>query len=197
MNNILSQILHLYTKFASAGFAKFGKGGVIKPILNSSNQKHISIGSNVNIGMNCRITVSTEFGGYTTKSKNKIRLSLGDHVDVGNNAFISASNCVSVGSHVIMSPYVFITDHDHSIEDITKNLHQQPISDDGFVKIEDNVLLGTKCSILKNVTVGQHSAIGANSVVTHDVPAYSVAVGNPARVIKHYDFKAKKWVKNK
>ncbi|MGB9911207.1 MAG: acyltransferase [Microgenomates group bacterium] len=128
------------------------------------------------------------------KSKNKIKIKIGNNVDVGNNSFISANNYIEIGEHTILSSYVFITDHDHGFEDINKNLHQQPLTEGGKVIIEDNVLLGTKCSVLKNVRIGRHSVIGANAVVTKDIPPYSVAVGIPAKVIKRYDFKKRKWI---
>jgi len=177
-------LLNLYTFLLSRKFYNFGENSLIKPGLNSSNEQYISIGENVNIGSFCRITVSTEFGGYKVKTKNKVRLKIGNHVDLGHNTFISANNSIEIGSHVIMAPYVFITDHDHGFMQVDKHLHQQPLTENGYVKIGDNVLIGTKSSILKNVKIGDHVVIGANSVVTKTVPAYSVVAGNPAKIIK-------------
>lgn len=188
-------ISRLYTKAIKNNFSHFGKKSIIKPFANLSNCQHISIGDYVDIGNSCRITVSNAFFGIRCLSKNKIKLKIGNHVDIGNGAFISANNDVQIGNHVIMAPYVFITDHDHGFYDISKNLHQQALTEDGHIKIEDNVFLGTKCSILKNVTIGQHSVIGANSVVTKNIPPYSVVSGNPAKIIKKYDFKKKDWIK--
>ncbi len=185
----------LYVLFLKNKFAHFGKNSIIKPFLNSSNEKYISTGDNVNIGSFARITVSTEFGGFKCKSKNKIRLKIGDNVDIGNNTFISANNDIQIGNNVIMSSYIFISDHDHSFADINKNLHEQPLTEDSHVKIGDNVFLGVKSSILKNVTIGNGSIVGANAVVTNNVPPYCVVAGNPAKIIKRYDFKKKAWVK--
>jgi len=176
-------------------FYSFGKGSIIKPLLNTSNPEFISIGENVNIGSFNRITVSTEFGGKKCKSNHKIRILIKDNVDIGNNSFISANNSIKIGSHTILSSYVFITDHNHGFEDIKKSLHEQSLSEGGEVVIGDNVFLGTKCSVLKNVKIGRHSVIGANSVVTQNIPSYSVAVGNPAKVIKQFDMKKNKWMK--
>ncbi|PJC31276.1 acyltransferase, partial [Candidatus Roizmanbacteria bacterium CG_4_9_14_0_2_um_filter_39_13] len=159
------------------------------------NEKYISIGDYVNIGSFCRITVSTEFAGHKAQSSNEIRIKIGNHVDVGNNTFISANNTIEIGNHVIMSSYVFITDHDHGFEDINKNLHEQPLTEGGHVKIGDNVFLGVKSTILKNVTIGEHAVVAANSVVTKDVPAFSIVAGNPAHVLKKYDLKTQQWVK--
>lgn len=187
----------LYTYLLRVKFGHFGKNSIIKPFLNTSNEKYISIGENVNIGSYCRITVSTEFGGIKCKSKNKIRIKIGNNVDIGNNTFISANNNIEIGNHVIMAPYVFITDHDHGFMDISKNLHEQPLTEGGYVKIEDNVFLGVKSTILKNVTIGEHSVVAANSVVTKNIPRFCLAAGNPARIIKRYDFTMKHWIKVK
>lgn len=184
MYKIFLFISKIYTFLIKGNFQSFGNNSIIKPFLNFSNAKFISIGKNVNVGNSCRITVSTDFCGISTKSKTKTKIKIGNHVDIGDNTFISANNNIKIGDHVIMGPYVFITDHDHGFSDIKKNLHQQPLTENGHVVIEDNVFLGTKCSILKNVSIGQHSVIGANSVVTQDIPAFSVVVGNPARIIK-------------
>jgi acetyltransferase-like isoleucine patch superfamily enzyme len=185
----------LYTRMMKGKFHHFGKGSIIKPFLNSANEKYISIGNNVNIGSFCRITVSTEFGGHKVKSKNVVRLKIGDSVDIGNNSFISANNNIEIGNNIIMSSYVFISDHDHGFGDVEKNLNQQPLSEGGFVKIGDNVFLGVKCSILKNVNIGEHSVVAANAVVTRDVPPYSIAAGNPARVVKKYNIENRSWGK--
>lgn len=185
----------LYTKILKGKFYHFGSGSIIKPFLNSSNEKYISIGDNVNIGSFCRITVSTEFGGHKVKSDNEIKIKIGNNVDIGNNSFISANNNIEIGSHVIMSSYVFITDHDHGFSDFEKNIHEQPLSEGGHVKIGDNVFLGVKCSVLKNVTIGDRAVVAANAVVTKDVAAYSIVAGNPAKVVRKYDFEKKDWVK--
>jgi acetyltransferase-like isoleucine patch superfamily enzyme len=174
----------IYTFLIKYSFQSFGNKSIIKPFLNLSHPEYIKIGQDVNIGNSCRITVSTDFCGILTKSKTKTKIKIGNHVDIGNNSFISANNNIEIGNHVIMAPFVFITDHNHGFSNLHKNLHQQPLTENGFVKIEDNVFLGIKCSILKNVIIGAHSVVGANSVVIKDVPPFSIVAGNPAKIIK-------------
>jgi acetyltransferase-like isoleucine patch superfamily enzyme len=184
-----------YTWMIRRKFRHLGKNSVIMPVLNSANEKYIGIGSNVDVGAFCRITVATEFGGHKVKSENKVRIKIGDNVSIGNNSFLSANNNIEIGNNAIISSYVFITDHDHGFLDMEKNLDEQPLSEGGFVKIGDNVFLGVKSSILKNTTIGERAVIAANAVVTKDVPAFSVVAGNPAKVIKRYDFEEKEWIK--
>lgn len=195
MNKIFLFLLKIYTFILKRKFAHFGKNSIIKPILNSSNEKYISIGDNVNIGSFCRITVSTEFGGVICNSNNDIRLKIGNNVDIGNNSFISVNNDIEIGNNIIMSSYIFISDHDHGFLDINKTLHQQPLSEGGYVKIGDNVFLGVKSSVLKNVTIGERCVVAANAVVVEDIPPFSIVAGNPAKIIKKYDFMKKTWVK--
>lgn len=195
MNKLFLLLFQLYNNFVKKGFAHFGKNSIIKPFLNCTNKHFIWIGEKVNIGSFCWVAVSTEFNGLKTKSKNKIRLKIDDQTSIGNNAFILANNEIEIGKNVIIAPYVYISDHIHEFEDITKNLKDQPLSENGRTIIEDNVFIGIKASILPNVRIGRHSVIGANAVVTSDVPPYSVVVGNPGRIIKKYDFSKKCWVK--
>lgn len=184
MNTFISFLRSLYTLLIKNKFQHFGKNSTIQPVLNTSNPQYISIGDNCNIGTFCRLTVSTQFGRNKVKSKNATRLKLGNFVDIGSNSFISANNNIHIGNHIIMSTNVFITDHDHGVTHTHLNLHQQPLTENGFVIIEDNVFIGTKASILKNTRIGKHAVIAANAVVTKDVPAYTVVAGNPAKVIK-------------
>lgn len=82
---------------------------------------------------------------------------------------------------------ILITDNSHGLSDIKQMdvaPNYCPLYSKGPVIIEDNVWIGEKTSILPGVHIGQGSIIGANSVVTKDVPAYSVVAGNPAKIIK-------------
>ncbi|MFA5828045.1 MAG: acyltransferase [Candidatus Shapirobacteria bacterium] len=188
-------IFGIYNYFIKKGFYHFGKNSSIKPFLNTTNKKYISIGDNVSIGSFAWIGVDTDFAGIKCKSKNKIRLKIGDNSTIGNNSIITANNSVLIGKNCILSAYVFISDHVHEYNNISKNLNQQPLSENGSVIIGDNVFIGTKASIMRNVTIGERSVIGANTVVTKDIPSYSVVVGNPGKIIKRYDFIKKDWIK--
>ena len=69
-----------------------------------------------------------------------------------------------------------------------------PLQISNGIIIGDGVWIGQNAIILPGVSIGDKSIIGAGSVVTHDVPSYCVAVGNPARIIKKYSNTEKKWI---
>ena len=89
---------------------------------------------------------------------------------------------------------VYISDNLHGYEDIHTPIHRQPIVQNGTVEIGEGSWLGENVCVI-GANVGKHCVIGANSVVTRNIPDYSVAVGVPARVVKRYNFETKLWEK--
>lgn len=86
---------------------------------------------------------------------------------------------------MLLSPNVYITDCDHEYRDIEVPVIDQGIVQKGqIVSIGDGSYIGINAVIVGNVKIGKHCVIGANSVITKDVPDYCVAVGSPAKVIK-------------
>ncbi len=112
--------------------------------------------------------------------------------------------CIGIGSIVVGPALVgeksvcgqncFISGQSHCYEDVSRNVLAQGFRTEQVV-IGKNVWIGSNAAILPGVKIGDHSVIGAGSTVVDDVPAFCVAVGNPARVIKQYDREAQKWVR--
>lgn len=124
------------------------------------------------------------------------RLIIRDGCTIGNFCHIYATGEVILEKDVLTADRVYISDNLHGYEDITMPIHKQPIKQNGCVTIGEGSWLGENVCVV-GASIGKHCVIGANSVVTKDIPDYSVAVGIPARVIKRYDFEQKKWVKCK
>ena len=109
-------------------------------------------------------------------------------IEIGENSGLSgtvvgASQKIVIGKNVLCGANVFITDFDwHNIDPELRRKPLQTLASP--VLIEDNVWLGLNVIVLKGVTIGQNSVIGANSVVTKSIPANVIAAGNPCRVIK-------------
>jgi len=137
-----------------------------------SHMHHISVGKMVRFGRNTRLDAG--FGG---------RISVGNDVLIDDNCFITAQGTISIGNHVQISAYSFITDFNHAFSDKAETILKQGYEVANVV-IGDDVWIGTHAVILPGVTVGKGSVVGAGSVVTRTIPPYSIAVGNPAKVIR-------------
>ena len=116
-------------------------------------------------------------------------IKIGDYSLLGDHCHITCVNRIEIGNHVIFGRYVFITDNSHGkseAKDMIVPPLQRHLYSKGPVIIEDNVWIGEKVTILPNVRIGYGSIIGANSVITKNVPKLSIVVGNPQRVIKQF-----------
>lgn len=111
---------------------------------------------------------------------------IGNGSEIGERCRISIANYLEIGKKVLLSPNVYITDCDHEYRNIDVPVIDQGIVQRGQkVSIGEGSYIGINTVIVGNVKIGKHCVIGANSVVTKDVPDYCVAVGSPARVIKN------------
>lgn len=126
---------------------------------------------------------------------------IGDHVSLSDYNHIGAANLVKIGNHVLFGSKCYVTDHNHGIyqgnsqSDIDIAPENRKLTENGIVIIEDNVWLGDNVVVLPNVTIGYGSIIGAGSIVTKSIPAECIAVGAPARVVKHWNRTLKAWEK--
>lgn len=108
------------------------------------------------------------------------RIEVGDHTFINYGTSISAHDSVAIGRHCHLGHYTMILDNsEHHVSQHTLMPASKP------VVVEDSVWIGSRVTILPGVCIGHHSVVGAGSVVTKSIPPYSVAVGNPARVIRN------------
>ena len=111
-------------------------------------------------------------------------LTIGDKSVLARDVSINSYLDVEIGACALIADGVYISDFDHRFAD-----RAMPIKDQGIaksrVRIDANVWLGTKVTVCRGVHIGEGAVIGANSVVTRDLPPFAVAVGAPARVIKY------------
>lgn len=117
---------------------------------------------------------------------------IGDHTRIGLcNTIIGP---VTIGDKVNLAQNIVISGLNHNYEDISKGISDQGVITKAVI-IENDVWIGANSVILAGVHIGEHVVVGAGSVVTKDIPRYTVAIGNPARVVKRYDFEKKQWLK--
>jgi len=157
-----------------------------QPICSRHPGSFISFGSGVALDSAIR---SNRLGGFSPCVVRTVtptaRIQLGDHVGLSNSVIV-AGNSIEIGEHTILGSGVMILDNDfHSmgtgftwVSECSKN--SKPI------KIGRGCFIGSRSMILKGVTLGDRAVIGAGAVVTKDVPAYSMAAGNPARVVRTF-----------
>ena len=147
--------------------------------------KHIHVGDNVEFCRLARIDAITCYPN-TGQRFNPI-LKLANNVVVQVSCHIGCINRVEIGEYTTMGARTYITDHTHGTvepDDLKLPPRHRKLYSKGPVVIGKYVAIGEGCIILPGVTIGDHSVIGANAVVTKDVPPYSVVAGNPAKVIK-------------
>lgn len=121
-------------------------------------------------------------------------LDISTNCAIGDFCHISAIKSVVIEDSVLIANNVYISDNLHEYRDITTPIIRQPIILKGPVRVGQGSWIGENVCIM-GANVGKNCVIGANSVVTTDIPDYSVAVGSPARVINYFDQETQKWVK--
>jgi acetyltransferase-like isoleucine patch superfamily enzyme len=145
------------------------------------------LGSGVKLEIGKRAHVS--FGrwvwiGHDTKIRcHEGEVRIGDKTVLGQECTISAYQHVSIGEQCILADRVMLIDFDHNVAEVERPIRVQGIYKRD-VRVGNNVWIGYGAQILRGVSVGDNSIIGASAVVTNDVPANSVAAGSPARVIR-------------
>lgn len=181
----------LYTKFIKKSFKQFGERSIIFPPINLTFPEHISIGKNVTIFEYSWINLVNEWNG----EKFSPEIIFEDDVFLSYNIQISIAKSLYLGEKVAIGKGTLITDHIHDYTDPYTPIMKNKITKIKEVIIEKFTVIGTNCVIAPGVKIGQNSFIGANSVVKQDIPSYSVAAGNPAKIIKTYNFEKKCWEK--
>jgi len=121
-------------------------------------------------------------------------------VTIGNNSFIGAMNViigpVAIGNHIMTAQNVVMSGLNHGFSDVTVGFRYQPCTT-GLITVGDGSWIGANSVLTAGVSVGKYCVIAAGSVVTKDVPDYSIAAGSPARVIKQFNHQTKEWEKPK
>lgn len=164
------------------------------------------VGSNVNIYPGCTLV-----GGENIQIKNGTfiaghavltawdrylhqtftpKIEIGENVSLGEYIHITCINCVKIGDGVLTGRWVTITDNSHGRfenSEIGINPAYRPLYSKGSTVIGNRVWIGDKATILSGVTIGEGCIIAANTVVTKDIPPFTLAAGNPAKIIKHLD----------
>jgi acetyltransferase-like isoleucine patch superfamily enzyme len=124
----------------------------------------------------------------TAPAPARIRIGEGTFLNIG--VMVASVALVEIGSHCMLANGCFVTDGSHRFDDPGRPVTWQGFTSKGPTRIGDNVWCGANVVVTSGVTIGERSVIGANSVVTTDVPPRSIAAGAPARVLRTIEFAA-------
>lgn len=174
-----------------ACFKSFPSSSYIGVIGQIHGPEYISVGEHTGFGDWIFLTAWDSFkcivDGKETLQRFTPELNVGNGCNFGAFNHVTCTNRIQIGDCLLTGKWVTITDNSHGMTD-NASLHldpmKRPIFSKGPVTIGNNVWIGDKATILAGVTIGDGAVIAANAVVTKDVPAYCVAAGNPARIIK-------------
>jgi acetyltransferase-like isoleucine patch superfamily enzyme len=155
-------------------------------------RKFVDLGRRLTTGKNCRIEAFP-------KDNCTVVITIGNDVQLNDYVHITAMKSVRIGNNVLMASKIYISDctHGYYSGDFTHSHPDLPPMEREYsikpVVIQDNVWIGESVSVLPGVTIGKGSIIGANSVVSKDIPDYTIAVGIPAKAIKKFNFETLIW----
>nr|WP_269779905.1 acyltransferase [Aeromonas dhakensis] len=167
-------------------FKKIGrKSTIYKPDM-LQGMKFISIGERTHFQQGLWILA------LRTDSNIKPNINIGNDVYVGRYAHIVSIKNVNICNNVLIADKVYISDNIHQYHDTSKPIKDQPILCKGSVTINEGAWLGENVCVI-GASVGKNSVVAANSVVTKDVPDYTVVAGAPAKVIKKFNFDSQSW----
>ena len=161
-------------------FAHFGERSVLVPPTRVHGPEHIWIGD--------RVTV-LELGFLSAEpgpDGSPPRLVIGDGTKISQMVTIACVGSVEIGAEIMVGAGSFIGDSSHAYEDPARPIVAQGMTPPRPVVIGDGAFIGFRCVVLPGATVGEGAFVGAGSVVTGEIPARTVAAGNPARVIRRY-----------
>jgi len=173
-------------------FAAFGKGTWTHYSVQvaRSAARYISIGENVALARRARLEICG-----TPQGDSPI-LIVEENCGIQRRCLISAQNRIHIMRNVIFGPSVVVMDHS-DLPGPEGSSPRRGGTGEGTIRIEEGCWIGSRARILcerDELVIGKNSVIGANCIVTHSIPSFSVVMGNPSRIVKQFDTSRGKWV---
>jgi len=161
-------------------YLETGKDFIIEDYaeINCKSNRGIVTGDRVTIGKHAIIRPTNAYGGAIGEG-----LRIGNNSSIGPFAYIGCSGFIDIGDNVIMGPRVGIFAENHHFDNLKIPIREQGV-ERSFVKIHDDCWIASNVVILAGVTIGRGCVIASGSVVTKDIPPFSVVAGIPAKVVK-------------
>ena len=163
-----------YSRLVAGGFQSLGSRILLPTRI--ANPDKIAVGAGVLIGAGSWLMVpSRDEPGPVIELHDRVRM---------RGASISAVRSVVIEEAVGIAAGVYISDHSHGFDRVDVPIRDQPLSEPRPVRIGRGAWLGQNVVVMPGVTIGEQAVIGANAVVTRDIPPRTVAIGAPARVVR-------------
>ena len=168
------------TGLKKSRFQSFGRNSYISPCVKVLGGKNICVGDDVSILSGCVLE--------TVPGENNPLLTIGNGCSINEYTHITCAGKITIGESLLTGRFCLISDNSHgssSFDDMSIPPLARKVRCSGEINIGKNVWLGDRVTVLGGVSIGDGAIIGANSVVTENIPAFSVAVGTPAKVVKN------------
>jgi acetyltransferase-like isoleucine patch superfamily enzyme len=182
------QVTRVYSRLIGSSFCRYTPS-YVHPTARIDNSQHIIL-EGVSIGRWCWIYAMT---GDSAGHSYKPEIIIGKGTQIGDYCHITCATKLAIGQSILITQGVLITDSIHVYSDPTTPIINQGLSSTPM-SIGDGSWIGNHAAII-GCSIGKHCVVGANAVVTHDVPDYCVVAGSPAKIIKRYDNKTGEWVR--
>ena len=166
------------------------------------NPHRIFLGDNISLGANCTLKALSKYpSSWMTHPQNKhkeeifqSKIVIGSRVTSTGGLSIYSALSVTIEDDVMFASNVLITDNSHSYQSAEIPYKYQGLSNINPITIKRGTWIGQNVVILSGVTIGELSIVGANSVVTKDIPDKCIAAGAPARILKKWDSSSDQWI---
>ena len=184
---VIGLLWNFYASLIWFGFRRkflyIGKDSFIRFPVSIHNPKFIKLGNNFRAENGLILEAFDKYGEDSFSPK----IIFGDNCSFGYHCHIGAINKIQIGNNLLAASNIFISDHSHgenSLNEASIPPVKRRLVSKGPISIGNNVWIGEGVTILSGVTIGDGCILGANSVVVGDIPAKSIAAGNPAKILR-------------
>jgi len=150
-------------------------------VLEALDRGRLVVGEGTLLEPNCWLTLAPE-----------ARIEIGRGCFLNRGVMLAALDRIEIGDHVMFANHCFVGDADHRYDDPDRPVTWQGFSSEGPVRIRSNCWFGVGCVVTSGVEIGERCVVGANSVVTRDLPPGVIAAGTPAKVIREIEFRKRR-----
>lgn len=176
-----------FESILTSGKLTIGQGSFVHKSVHVLGRNNVAVGSNTCVSERCWLNVNSRNAG-------QIAIKIGDNCFIGKNNFFSSGKSIVVNDYVLTATGCKFIGSSHQMEDPGVPYLMAGTSNIDAIEIGVNCFIGAGATVLGNVVIGHGSVVGTDSLVLRDIPPFSLAVGNPTKIVKRYSFRQKKWI---